>query len=126
MPSLIGNSTKTKNLSTQYAAMQREKPSPFTVRPTTGADSHRRALERTLSRKCDVDLDSFVHELENAVQNQRQELKFCLRAVKRSVGTDLESIAAGLVERKRGLKVESGFNNLTAFYLVHAAKDLVI
>ena len=30
----------------------------------------------------DEDLDSFVHELEEAIQNQRQELQFCLCEVK--------------------------------------------
>ena len=49
----------------------------------------------------DDDLDSFVCELEAAMENQRQELQFCLSEVKSSVGTDLERIAEGLAGRKR-------------------------
>lgn len=72
----------------------------------------------------DDDLDSFVHELESAMQSQRQEMQFCLKKVKSSVGTDLESIAAGLAERKQEWRAESGFNNLTAFYLYCVAAHL--
>lgn len=72
----------------------------------------------------DDDLDGFVLELENAIQNQRQEMQFCLREIKNSVGIDLEQIVDGLAERKRAWKGEGGFNNMTAFYLHCVAAHL--
>lgn len=72
----------------------------------------------------DDDLDSFVHELEAAMQNQRMEMYRRLGEVKNSVGTDLERIAEGLAERKRAWRGEGGFNNMTAFCLHCVAAHL--
>lgn len=72
----------------------------------------------------DDDLDSFIHELEEAMDNQRYELNYALRTIKNSVGTDLEKIVEGLAGRKRALNGEDGFNNMTAFYLHCVAAHL--
>lgn len=72
----------------------------------------------------DDDLDGFIHELEEAMDNQRYELNYALRTIKNSVGTDLEKIVEGLSGRKRALNGEDGFNNMTAFYLHCVAAHL--
>ena len=72
----------------------------------------------------DDDLDGFIHELEEAMENQRYELNYALRTIKNSVGTDLEKIVEGLAGRKRALNGEDGFNNMTAFYLHCVAAHL--
>ena len=63
------------------------------------------------------DIDRFVDQIKCALVSQREYIDFCLKHLKDSVGTDLEAIVKGELDRKEYGDTGNGFNSMTSFFL---------
>lgn len=63
------------------------------------------------------DLERFISELEETLENQYGELQCCIAQLKGTVGTDLEKIAQGIWEQVSYMDNHDGVNCMTTYYL---------
>ena len=117
--------TKLEKLIRSYAENETESfcGHAFEWRETESAGGWRDVYPKNILFAED-DPERFVSELTDVMQQQQNELQFCLKQLENTIGTDLLEISKKILDQNSYNDYRNGVDRVTAFYLHHIAAYL--